>query len=199
LPWDPEGTTTRWYKLGKSSVYWAVQVNGSGVVQAVIECTAIPSETPSPSPSVTPSVTVTPSPVTLYTYLGRSTPDAANSTNACSSYLTVRGYLSLKSSLASIIVGDIFYDSYPGTPTNGGNNWIALKSGGVGDAYSFQINTDGSVTSVGGNCTPPTPTPSVTPTPSTTPATVYEHCLGYSVGDCCASQTDYTNNCSSPF
>ena len=51
-----------------------------------------------------------------------------------------------------ITVGDIIYDSYPGTPTNGGNNWIALKLGGVGDAYSFQINTVGAVIAVGGSC-----------------------------------------------
>ena len=134
-------------------------MNAGGTINTVIDC------------SVVPSVTPTPSPVTLYTYLGRTTPDAASSANACSSYSTIRGYLSLISSLASITVGDVFYDSYPGTPTNGGNNWIALKSGGVGDAYSFQINTGGSVIAVGGNCTPPTPTPSQTPsnTPPNTP------------------------------
>jgi len=109
-----------------------------------ISATASPSMTPTPSISVSPNV--------VFTYLGRTTPDAANSANACSSYLTVRGYSSLVSSLAAITVGDIFYDSYPGTPTNGGNNWIALKSGGVGDAYAFQINTVGAVIAVGGNC-----------------------------------------------
>jgi hypothetical protein len=137
-----------------------------------------PSNTPSISPSITPSITVsptitpsiTPSPIPIYTYLGRGTPDAASSATACSTYATVRGYFTLKSSLASITVGDVIYDSYPSTPTNGGNNWIALKSGGIGDAYSFQIDASGVVTTVGGNCTPPSPTPTQTPTSTTTPS-----------------------------
>ena len=123
----------------------------SATVTPTISTTATLSVTPTQTPTQTPTPTTTP-PIGTYTYLGRTTPDAANSANACSSYLTVRGYTSLVSSLAAITVGDIFYDSYPGTPTNGGNNWIALKSGGVGDAYAFQINTVGAVIAVGGNC-----------------------------------------------
>ena len=102
-------------------------------------------------PLTTTTTTTTAAPTT-YVYLGRSTPDSGNSGDACSSYLTVRGYTSLKSSLASIAVNDIIYDSYPSTPTNGGNNWVALKASGVGDAYSFQINTVGEVSQVGGIC-----------------------------------------------
>jgi hypothetical protein len=46
---------------------------------------------------------------------------------------------------------------------------VALKSSGVGTAYSFQIDTSGYVTQVGGSCTPdPTPTSSITPTPTPT-------------------------------
>ena len=109
-----------------------------------------------PTPTPTPTQTLP----TSYPYLGRTTPDAGNSTNACTSYLTVRPYYVTKSSLVSIVVGDRFYNSYPSTPTNGGNNWVALKSSGVGTAYSFQIDTSGYVTQVGGSCTPdPTPTP----------------------------------------
>jgi hypothetical protein len=116
-----------------------------------------PSPTFTPTPTITPTISVTPTitpstSISTYTYLGRTTPDAANSTNACSTYLTVRGYTSLVSSLSSINVGDIIYDSYPSSPTNGNNNWVALKSGGVGSAYSFQINTVGEVTAIGGIC-----------------------------------------------
>jgi hypothetical protein len=107
------------------------------------------------------TTTTTTTAVTVYTYLGRATPDAASSAIACSTYATVRGYQSLRSTLASIIVGDVIYDTYP-TPTNGGDNWIALKSGGFGDAYSFQINSSGVVTSVGGICGATTTTTSTT-------------------------------------
>jgi len=125
------------------------------------------------------TTTTTTTAVTVYTYLGRSTPDAASSAIACSTYATVRGYQSLRSTLASIIVGDVMYDTYP-TPTNGGDNWIALKSGGVGDAYSFQINSSGVVTSVGGNCN--TSTTTTTTTSVTAPVIIvnfYDDAGGY--------------------
>jgi hypothetical protein len=127
------------------------------------EITPTPTETPTQTP--TPSTT----PISTYTYLGRTTPDAIDSATACATYLTIRGYTSLKSSLSLITVGDVIYDSYPSSPTNGNNNWVALKSGGVGDSYSFQIDTSGVVTTIGGNCNgitqTPTPTPTTTPTP----------------------------------
>ena len=130
-----------------------------------------PDSTPASTPGSTPASTPTSTPISTYTYLGRTTPDAIDSVTACATYLTIRGYVSLKSTLASITAGDVIYDSYPSSPTNGNNNWIALKDGGVGDAYSFQINTVGVVTTVGGNCngTTPTPTPDPTTTPSPTP------------------------------
>jgi hypothetical protein len=107
--------------------------------------------TPTPtSPPSTPTPTSTP--VVTYPYLGRTTVDAGSPANACADYLTVRPYTINKPSLASITVGDRFYDSYPTTPTNGGNNWIALKSSGVGTAYSFQIDTSGYVIQTGGPC-----------------------------------------------
>ena len=103
-----------------------------------------------PTPTGTP--TPTPTPVVTYPYLGRTTVDAGSPANACADYLTVRPYTINKPSLASITIGDRFYDSYPTTPTNGGNNWIALKSSGVGTAYSFQIDTSGYVIQTGGPC-----------------------------------------------
>jgi hypothetical protein len=105
-----------------------------------------------PPTTTTSTTTTTTTSPTTYVYLGRSTPDAINQTNACSTYASVRGYFSLKSSLASIVPGDIIYDSYPGTPTNGNGNWIALRAGGVGTAYAFIIASNGEVTVAGGTC-----------------------------------------------
>ena len=144
----------------------------TGVFSSSVSCATLettPTPTTTTTQTSTPTITPTTTLPTAYTYLGRTTPDAGNSADACTSYLTIRPYFVTKSSLASIVVGDRFYDSYPSTPTNGNNNWIALKSAGVGSAYSFQIDTSGYVIQVGGECAPP-PTPSSTPasTPSVT-------------------------------
>ena len=120
--------------------------------------------------TTTTTTTTTTTAAPTYSYLGKSSPDAASSATACSTYSSTRGYTSLKSSLASIVVSDIFYDAYPSTPTNGGGNWIALKAGGVGDAYSFQIDASGVVTAVGGNCSGGTTTTTTAATTTTTTA-----------------------------
>ena len=74
--------------------------------------------------------------------LGRTTPDAASSSIACSTYVSSRGYVTEKT-IAALTIGDVVYDSYPSVPTVGGNNWIALKELGVGPAYAFQIDNSG--------------------------------------------------------
>jgi hypothetical protein len=78
----------------------------------------------------------------VYNFLGRTTPDAADGPTACSNYLTVRGYSATKP-LASLTNGDTIYDTYPSVVTNGGSLWVALKVGGVGTGYAFQINNSG--------------------------------------------------------
>lgn len=100
---------------------------------------------PTPSPSATPPATPTPSPsVSVFTYLGRSIPDGTDGPDACSRYQTVRSYQGTKA-LSNLGVGDYLYDSYPTTPTNGSDLWIALKVGGAGSAYSFQVASDGEI------------------------------------------------------
>ena len=116
---------------------------------------------------LTTSTTTTTTTIPIFTYLGGTNPSSATSLAACASYSTIRGYLSLITPLSSIGIGDIFYDSYPSSPTNGGNNWIALKTGGVGDAYTFEIDSAGVVINVGGNCNATTTTTSTTTTTTT--------------------------------
>ena len=55
---------------------------------------------PTATPTFTPTQTQTPSvtPISTYTYLGKTNPDSADSATACSTYVTIRGYVSLKSS-----------------------------------------------------------------------------------------------------
>ena len=78
--------------------------------------------------------------------LGRTVPDAADSTTACSSYLSSRSYKAAPGKLLSTLNnGEIIYDTYPATPTNGGNLWVALTEGGVGPKRAFQIATNGEI------------------------------------------------------
>jgi hypothetical protein len=132
--------------------------------------TTEPPTTTTTSTSTSTSTSTTTA-IPTYTYLGKSSPNSGNSLDACTSYSTIRGYISLKSNLSLIVVGDIIYDTYSSTPTNGGDNWIALKSGGVGDAYSFQINTSGQVIQVGGNCSGATTTSTTSTSTSSTTST----------------------------
>ena len=136
------GTTT------DENVTWATNSNNMFIHTGSTGPCVTPTPTGPPVPTPTPTAT----PVVTYPYLGRTTVDAGSPANACADYLTVRPYTINKPSLASITIGDRFYDSYPTTPTNGGNNWIALKSSGVGTAYSFQIDTSGYVIQTGGPC-----------------------------------------------
>lgn len=132
--------------------------------------TAAPETTTTTTGAPTTTTTAAPS---TYIYLGKTAIDSGNSGDACTNYSTSRSYVSLKSNLSLITVGDIIYDSYPSTPTNGGSNWIALKSAGVGDAYSFQINSSGQVIQVGGNCSGgTTTTTTAAPTSTTTSTTI---------------------------
>jgi len=110
-----------------------------------ITATSTPTATPqTPTPTLTPTRTPTPTPTTQSTFgmLGRTTPDAASSSIACSTYVSSRGYVTEKT-IAALTIGDVVYDSYPSVPTVGGNNWIALKELGVGPAYAFQIDNSG--------------------------------------------------------
>ena len=105
--------------------------------------TPTPTRTRTPTPTRTGTPTPTPS-ISVYTYLGRTTPDQDNGSTACSSYLTSRSYQGIKP-LASLTVGDYLYDTYPSSPTNGSNLWVALKVGGAGPGYAFQVATDGEI------------------------------------------------------
>jgi hypothetical protein len=109
--------------------------------------TRTPTRTPTPTPTITPTKTPTPT-QNLFTFLGRTTPDAINAAGACSTYQTVRAYYSNKS-LLSLSNGDIIYDDANlTTPTNGGTKWISLTVGGVGNKRPLQINTNGAIMSV---------------------------------------------------
>jgi hypothetical protein len=109
--------------------------------------------------------------ITTYTYRGTINFTTSRN-NACNEFAYTREFISTKSTLSSITVGDIIYDSYPSTPTNGDNKWIGLRFGNSLTEYTFQISSTGVVLTLGGDCsaTPtPTPTPTATATPTPTP------------------------------
>jgi hypothetical protein len=117
--------------------------------------TKTPTQTPTPTVTNTPTITVTPTITntptktqtpsqTVFTFMGRSLPDQSTGPLACSNYMTVRSYQSNKT-LTNLSIGDYLYDVYPSSPTNGGNQWVALKNLGLGPSYAFQIANDGEV------------------------------------------------------
>jgi hypothetical protein len=109
--------------------------------------TRTPTPTYTPTRTRTPNATPTNTPTSsqsVFTYIGRTTPDQITGPDACTSYLAVRTYQSTKT-LVNLTVGDYIYDVYPSSPTNGGTQWIALKSFGVGPSYAFQVANDGEI------------------------------------------------------
>jgi uncharacterized delta-60 repeat protein len=103
--------------------------------------TATP-QTPTPTQTATPTLTPTPSSFSTFGMLGRTIPDANDSSTACSTYVSTRGYVTTKP-LTGLTNGDIVYDAYPSTPTAGNNKWIAFKELGVGPSRAFQIDNSG--------------------------------------------------------
>ena len=139
-----------------TSVGNIIRLNANGTIN---DCPPFPTPTPtptitstptltatpgSPTPTLTRTPTLTPTPSTPSTFgmLGRTIPDAVDGPTACSTYLSSRGYITTKP-LTGLTIGDVVYDSYPSTPTVGGNNWIAFKELGVGPSRAFQIDNTG--------------------------------------------------------
>ena len=123
------------------------QVTRTPTMTPTVTGTRTPTPTFTPTRTRTPNATPTNTPTTSqvkFTYLGRTTPDQITGPDACSNYLSARSYQSNKT-LNNLIVGDFMYDSYPSSPTNGGNQWIALKANGLGPSYAFQVAIDGEI------------------------------------------------------
>lgn len=123
------------------------QVTRTPTMTPTVTGTRTPTPTFTPTrtrtPNVTPTKTPTPS-QTVFTFMGRSLPDQSSGPLACSNYMTVRSYQSNKT-LTNLTIGDYLYDVYPSTPTNGGNQWVALKNLGLGLSYAFQVANDGEI------------------------------------------------------
>jgi hypothetical protein len=115
--------------------------------------TPTPTVTSTTTPTVTPTITATRTPTITptsttqpMTLLGRTMVDGSDASTACSTYFTVRSYIVAPGkTLLTLNNGDIIYDSYPATPTNGGGLWVALTEGGVGPKRAFQIASNGEI------------------------------------------------------
>jgi hypothetical protein len=83
-------------------------------------------------------------------YLGPSNPSYPNSSVSCSSYVTVRGYYIAwrEGGNPTPKVGDVLYDSYNTTITNGNNLWVPLKYEGFGATTSVRVSTTGVIQEV---------------------------------------------------
>ena len=80
------------------------------------------------------------------TFFGNYTPNANSAQNACLSYSAGRPYYTNTTILS---VGVRVYDTFTSVPTNGNNNWIALKlNTGSNLGKAVQINTQGYITAI---------------------------------------------------
>ena len=162
--WAPSIPGNRWFKLGRSSVYWAVEVNTSGVVQTVTACTAIPSNTPSATMTPTPTVTT---PATIFS---RSSSDYANEYFACLGTVGVDLIYQTPGAGGgnSPAVSAQMYTN-PGlttTWTPGGSGWYLFSYDGT--LYAVLPNASGVLQTVYTCSTLPSQTPTRTPTPTPT-------------------------------
>jgi hypothetical protein len=132
-----EPTNTIYISNTVSLDYAVYEICGEDVV--------LPTPTPTitRTPTRTPTLTPTPGPLSM---LGKTTPDSLDSSAACSAYLTIRPYIAAPGkTLSSLINGDIIYDTYPTSPTNGNDKWVALTIGGTGLKRAFQISSVGEI------------------------------------------------------
>lgn len=123
------------------------QVTRTPTMTPTVTGTRTPTPTFTPTRTRTPNATPTNTPTASqakFTFLGRTTPDQITGPDACSNYLSARSYQSNKT-INNLTIGDFIYDSYPSSPTNGGNQWVALKANGLGPSYAFQVAIDGEI------------------------------------------------------
>ena len=196
----------QYHRMFRGGSSWAVRIGTGGLISDVVDCSTIPSQTPTPTitstPSVTPTQTQTPPVTPSTTPVGQSiqlsTPQSDNCV-ACrlTSYSQTR-YVSPSDTTPN--VNDVVYQDVNLTTTfNGNNQWFKTSWGG--DLYSIQINTIGVILSITTCSTCPsqtptptpavtqTPTPEVTPTPTSTPTPtvtsdpyIYYNATTYSCG-----------------
>jgi hypothetical protein len=143
----PTVTPTATVSLSPVAISPTPTITVTTTVTVTPTVTKPPTVTPTktPTPTVTPTVTPSTSTPTIYGWLGRTSVDAGSSATACSTYLSTRGYSTIVPYLAT---GVRVYDSYPSSPTNGGNNWVALRYQGVGTKYAVQIDSSGYILNV---------------------------------------------------
>ena len=58
--WNPSIAGNRWFKMSRGGTYWAVEVSISGIIQSFIDCSTIPTQTPTPTVTPTTSIIRTP-------------------------------------------------------------------------------------------------------------------------------------------
>jgi hypothetical protein len=178
--WTPSAGIGLYLMQFGGSTKWSVLVGTTGIINTVTSCVGV-------------STTTTTTTIPIYTYLGNTNPTYSTLLAACQNYSTIRPYYSTKSNLNLIGPTDIIYDSYPSTPTNGNNLWVALTSGGVNPKFGFQIGTNGAVLTSGGDCANVFTTSTTTTTTTLGPTYVWNtnNASGSADGACNAARAEY--------
>jgi len=141
-----DAVTQGWYKLktGGTSIPLTAEMLVTSQVESMVNVFAI-----SASASQLPTKGETITSDSIF-YLGTSTPSFTSSAAACAGYVTVRGYYIAwrQGGNPTVQVGDILYDTYNTTVTNGGGLWVPLKYNGVGGTQSVRVSSTGVVLEV---------------------------------------------------
>ena len=160
--WTPPSTSGYYLFQYGGSTKWAVVMSAGGVVNTVIDCAVLPSQTP------TPSITTPPS---AFGYIG----GYGNATDACrGSAPTGTMYTSPGTNV--IMVGTQFYNNSALTQTFPGNNvWYKVVKGGT--TWAAYIDSSGIVQNYTDCTAIPSQTPTPPNTPCATPAALYDYYL----------------------
>jgi hypothetical protein len=167
----------QYHKMFRGGSSWAVRIGTGGLISDVVDCSTIPSLTPTPTvtttPTITPTNTVTPTITPTTTPLGSAIQLSTPQNDDCvacrlTTYSQTR-YVNPTDSTPT--VNDIVYQDINLTTLFNGNSQWFKTTWGAPTEYSIQIGTNGQVLAVTNcsTCPSQTPTPTITTTPTITP------------------------------
>jgi hypothetical protein len=165
----------QYHRMFRGGSSWAVLIGIGGSISDVVDCSTIPSNTPTPTntstPTNTPTNSATPTPTSPSIAISLTTPQS-DACTACrlSSYSQTK-YVSPSNPTPE--VNDIVYNNSILTTVFAGNSlWYQTTWGATTSiVYAIQVNNSGVVLAVTtcSTCPSLTPTPTQTATPTRTP------------------------------
>jgi hypothetical protein len=167
----------QYHKMFRGASSWGVRIGTGGLISDVVDCSTIPSLTPTPTvtttPTITPTNTITPTITPTTTPLGSAIQLSTPQNDDCvacrlTTYSQTR-YVS-PSDTTPTVTDIVYQNSDLNTVFNGNSQWFKTTWGAPTE-YSIQIASNGQVLAVTNcsTCPSQTPEPTSTSTPTITP------------------------------